>query len=262
MNRLMIFLSVFLLAACASGSEKQANSETALPPLSLEKIAEGVWVHKSYKFIKPWGPILSQGLVVERNGVVVLTDTAWTNADTEELLSLIDREIGIAVSAAVITHAHDDKIGGISVLHERGIVTMGHSLTQVDAAARGFEPPQRALFAGSDHDEITGLQAIDGGGEMRLKLLDVYYPGAGHTRDNIVVYDPVSKVLFGGCLIRPGLSKSLGNTADADLDHWWLAVKKVAAAFPDAEIVIPSHGPMGGRAILTNTIRLAKPSVP
>jgi metallo-beta-lactamase class B len=32
--------------------------------------------------------------------------------------------------------------------------------------------------------------------------LQAYYPGAGHTRDNIVVWVPQDKVLFGGCLIK------------------------------------------------------------
>lgn len=86
----------------------------------------------------------------------------------------------------------------------------------------------------------------------------VYHPGAGHTRDNIVVYFPPAKVLFGGCLIRPGDASSLGNTADGDVANWASAVRNVASAFPEAEIIIPSHGAMGGRELLDHTIALAE----
>ena len=102
--------------------------------------------------------------------------------------------------------------------------------------------------------EAGARQIVIGGGIH----YEVLYPGPGHTRDNIVVYYPDAKVLFGGCLIRPGGSDNLGNTADADVVHWAEAVRNVAAAFPDAEIVIPSHGPMGGRELLDHTIALAE----
>ena len=65
-------------------------------------------------------------------------------------------------------------------------------------------------------------------------------------------------MLFGGCLIRPGDATDMGNTADGDVDHWAQAVRNVAEAFPDAEIVIPSHGPKGGRDLLDHTIDLAE----
>ncbi|MHA7872001.1 MAG: MBL fold metallo-hydrolase, partial [Hyphococcus sp.] len=86
----------------------------------------------------------------------------------------------------------------------------------------------------------------------------VFHPGPGHTRDNIVVYYEPAKVLFGGCLIRPDGSTNLGNTADGDVGNWANAVRNVAKQFPDAEIVIPSHGPMGRRALLDHTIALAE----
>lgn len=96
------------------------------------------------------------------------------------------------------------------------------------------------------------------GSELYLKNLEFFYPGPGHTRDNIVVYYAPAKVLFGGCLIRPGGSDNLGNTADGDVAGWADAVRRVAAQFPEAEIVIPSHGPPGGRELLDHTIALAE----
>jgi len=85
------------------------------------------------------------------------------------------------------------------------------------------------------------------------------YPGGGHSHDNIVVYDRESQIIFGGCLIRPGNSDSLGYTGDADIEYWSQAAKNVANAFPEGSIVVPSHGEPGGREILINTIEITTP---
>ncbi|GJL91117.1 subclass B1 metallo-beta-lactamase [Hyphococcus sp.] len=245
------FLATTLLlsiAACSIFEKEQPTS--ALPAPSLEKIAGGVWIHKSYKDVPPWGPVLSQGLVVRTEGGVVLVDTAWTDEETETLLSLIERDLGETPDIAIITHAHEDKMGGMKALQEHGIGGRAHPLTNEDATARGLRKTMFSILDGRDREMLLGAQDEQG--------VTVFYPGPGHTRDNIVVYYAPAKVLFGGCLIRPGGTDNLGNTADADIGHWAKAVRNVAAAFPDAEIVIPSHGPMGGRELLDHTIALAE----
>lgn len=40
--------------------------------------------------------------------------------------------------------------------------------------------------------------------------------------------------------------------------HWPHAAEAVAARFPEAQIVVPSHGAPGGRALLTHTAALAR----
>jgi len=46
----------------------------------------------------------------------------------------------------------------------------------------------------------------------------IYYPGGGHTADNIVLWFPSKKILFGGCMLKDSNSKSLGNLSDAKLE--------------------------------------------
>lgn len=43
---------------------------------------------------------------------------------------------------------------------------------------------------------------------------------------------------------------------DAHVSHWPQAVRAVAERFPDAEIIVPSHGPAGGRSLFDDTIAL------
>ncbi|MBL4618783.1 MAG: subclass B1 metallo-beta-lactamase [Marinicaulis sp.] len=241
-------LACFTLSACGSNMPVKRNDiakNKTLPEPTLEKVTEGVWIHKSYEVIKPWGPILSQGLVIKTDTGLILVDTAWGDDDTEILLEMISKETGELPATTVVTHAHQDKMGGMDALHEAGIETSAHAFTNEDAPKRGLTPAKTIVLENSTQSTVT-----DG--------VTLLYPGAGHTRDNIVVYYAPAKILFGGCLIRPGDSNNLGNTADGDVANWAGAVRKVAAQFPDAEIIIPSHGAAGGRELLDHTIALAE----
>jgi len=237
---------VLLLVGCGNAVPAEAPSKAAaLPPVTVEPLTDGVWIHTSYRDIPPYGPIPTHGLVVDVDGTRVLIDTAWTAAQTEEILAWSSPPIAMAV----VTHAHADKMGGIPALHAAGVETHAHPLSNEDAPDRDLSPARHEL----EFEE--GLARLVEG------AIEVFYPGPGHTRDNVVVYLPASRVLFGGCLIRPGNADGLGNTADADLDHWDDAVRAVTALYPHARIVVPSHGAPGGRELLEHTIELASPAV-
>lgn len=234
----------------------RAENNAAIPAPSLEPIAENVWVHKSYKHIAPWGPILSQGMVVKTSAGVFLIDTAWHDADTEKLLDLIIEATGEKPGAAIITHAHDDKMGGVGALNAHGVKTVMHRWTHDDAPARNLETSALAASVTLFEDAAPGTVVPVADGELLIQ-----YPGAGHTRDNIVVYHRPTNVLFGGCLIRHAIANSLGNIADGKVRAWAGSARTVAGAFPDAAIVIPSHGPVGGPELLAHTIALAEKAV-
>jgi metallo-beta-lactamase class B len=259
-NLVLLLVAAIALPSCAAMPSNRLNiteEKTLLEP-SLEKIAEGVWIHKSYENFEPWGAILSQGLVLKTDAGVILVDTAWNDEDTERLLKLIELEIGASPSAAVVTHAHQDKMGGMNALHDAGIQTWAYELTNEDAPGRNLTPAQ-GWFGNTFAGEASDFQfdGVISGARIDSGLM-TFIPGPGHTRDNIVVYYAPAKIVFGGCLIRPGKSKNLGNTADADVANWADAVRSVAAEFPDAETIIPSHGPKGGRDLFDHTIALAE----
>lgn len=242
-------LLLLALASTGCASKVVANPQptsgdranTAVPPPSLEPIAENVWIHKSWEHVAPWGAVLSQGLVVRSGDEVLLVDTAWTEEQTATLLTLIEASLNDAVDAVIVTHAHRDKMGGMATVNERIGRSLALPMTNADAPGRGLLPARETV----GEDEAFGP-------------LELFYPGPGHTRDNVVVYHAASKVLFGGCLIRPGDATDLGNTADADVARWAESVEAVARRFPDARVVIPSHGAAGGRELLDHTIALAR----
>ncbi len=233
---------LLIVTGCAANrTVAPAGPVPSIPPPSLEALAENVWVHKSWAHVEPWGLVLSQGLVVKGPEGVTLVDTAWNDEDTERLLALVEQTLGAPVHTVIVTHAHGDKMGGLGAVHRRLDRTWALPLTNQDAAPRGLVPARHTF----GEDETIGS-------------VQVFHPGPGHTRDNVVVFHPASQTLFGGCLIRPGESNSLGNTADADVARWAETVAAVAARFPETRFVIPSHGPTGGRELLDHTIELAR----
>ena len=250
MRKMLLGAFAIVLTTASAFAEKEGD-------IVLEPIAKDVWIHKSWKTIKPWGPILSQGLVFTLRDEVWLIDTAWTDDQTRDLLDVVEAELGRSVTNAFVTHAHDDKMGGVAALHERNIATAAHPYTNEDAPKRGLTATHRDFMSPSPH---SGVVILDGKNELgALKnVASFMYPGPGHSRDNTVVYLFDTRILFAGCLIQRRGSTTLGNTADGDINHWAAAVRNVAEAYPNAEVIIPSHGPPGGRDLLEHTISLAQ----
>jgi len=54
--------------------------------VTFEELSPGVWSHLSTFEIEPWGEVPSYGLVVVRDRDALLIDTAWTDAQTEQIL--------------------------------------------------------------------------------------------------------------------------------------------------------------------------------
>ena len=236
--------------AVVDAEEAGAEEESRAPELKL--LVDGVWLHKSWKRIEPWGLILSHGLVVDTGGSLVLVDSAWTDAQTEILLDVIQSKFGRLPDQAILTHAHDDKMGGVGALNRAGVLTIAHAFSNADAPARGLTP---ATISIPSMVEFASLRV--GAGENAARPIEIFYPGPGHTRDNIVVHIANVGVLFGGCLIQPRGARSLGNAADGDIANWGHAVGRVKARFPQATIIVPSHGAPASAKLLDATIALA-----
>ena len=250
---------MILLALCAcaappgdrvtTGAPSGPMSVDAPPPVSLTALADGVWLHSAYETVEPWGPILTNGLVVEAEGGVWMIDTAWTDEQTEQVLALVETRLGRPVTHAVFTHAHDDKMGGVAALRAAGVETYALAESNALAPSRGLVPAEHVLMATRTGDVALSSETPGG--------IVVFYPGPAHTTDNVVVGVLSADVLFGGCMIRPGDARDLGNTANADVSAWAGSVRAAAARFPDATVVVPSHGAPGGRNLLESTARLA-----
>lgn len=235
---------VFLVLVFCPLSWSRAQGKIPLSTdVFIEKIADNVWRHVSSKNIPTFGLVPSNGIIARFGTDILLVDSAWDDAQTRLILDWIEKELQAKPAVAVMTHAHEDRMGGIHEIHRRGIRTISSRLTAALAKPHGFEVPQHTF------DDTLTLTL--GGREILVR-----YPGPGHTRDNIVVWLPDQKLLVGGCLVRSVQARSIGNTADADLAQWPATIATLLQEFPQAKIVVPGHDDPSGLEALTHTLEL------
>ena len=94
-----------------------------------------------------FGAVASNGLIVRDGGRVLVVDTAWTDDQTAQILNWIKQEINLPVALAVVTHAHQDKMGGMDALHAAGIATYANALSNQLARKRGWLRRNSLTFA-------------------------------------------------------------------------------------------------------------------
>lgn len=220
----------------------QSNVEIALgDDLQLIKVCENVYVHRSYKAY-PMGRFGSNGLVYVEDDKAIMIDTPVTDSLTALLINWFGSR-GITFTAAIPAHWHDDCLGGLKTVHAAGIYSYGLNATIELAKQNNYIPPQ----IGFNDSLIVKLYK---------KKIVCNYLGAGHTIDNIVIWIPDEKILFGGCTVKALSARGLGNTADADLAEWPRTILKIKETYPEANIIVPGHGTPGGFELLDYTHEL------
>jgi metallo-beta-lactamase class B len=195
--------------------------------INMSKLADQAYVHISYQTLEQ-KPFPSNGLLIETKYSVVLVDTPWDTAQTTQLLAWVKKEIGKPVTHCIVTHSHGDRVTGIPILKAVNSKILAYKKTAELIRPLGYPEPDVIL-----PDDTTFT--IDG------VAFQTFFPGEGHAPDNIVVWIPSKKILFGGCFVKSVQSFGLGNIADANLKQWPSSIKRVKQKFSSARYIIPGH---------------------
>lgn len=232
--RHIIFLYVFF------SSMAFANKE--VHKLQIIKLADNVYQHISYKKVGSYGMVGASGLVVIDGGNAHIIDTPWTVKDTKKLVTWIGSK-NLTLTSAVVTHFHKDASGGLSFLNSLKIKTYATPLTNKLLNSKQRDKSNHEI-KNSEYEFITDR-------------IEIFYPGAGHSQDNIVVWLPKEKILFGGCFVKSLESKGLGYTGHASVKDWPISIQNVINKYPNVERVVPGHGQIGDISLLRHTAQLA-----
>lgn len=241
---MMIIKQIFTIAIlCLLSIQAKAQYH-----IKTVKVDSNIYLYTSYGDVGEYKNIDANAVVVVSGNDALLFDTPWDKAQTEELIHWVKDSLRKNIIGCIITHAHVDRIGGIDVMHQNKIPTYAYHLSKQEAIRNKHTLPQHLFY-----DQDTTFRC----GDMDIIA---YYPGAGHTVDNIVLYLPSKQFLYGGCFIKSGYSKSIGNIADANVQAWPISLSNVEKHFQDNGInmVIPGHGSWESSDAFKTTRQLLK----
>jgi len=239
-----IYIIVFATFISISNYIK-ANNDTVFinKDIQLFQIADSIYVHISWTDSEKYGRFTSNGLVYIKNGNALLVDTPMDSNQTEILFNYLQDSLNLKLTHFIAGHYHADCIGGLQLLHNKGVVSYGNKMTQEICKKQNLPIPQIG-FTDSLKINFNSQEII------------CYYLGAGHTVDNIVVYFKHEKILFGGCLVKSTSSHGIGNTKDANMKAWPITIIKLKQKFTHTCYVIPGHGEIGNTEQYDHTLRL------
>lgn len=253
----MLVIAAFLLISCSRDLPPQPVKATLRRPdeaflkygedhtsyVELNKINSSVWTHTSYRDSK--GSLEpSNGLVVLTDEGLVLIDTPWTDNQMESLDKLCKESFNVGFKEAIITHAHEDRMGGGNYLKKHNIRINSLKRVSDNAARLGFVEPDNILEG--DHT-VVSVDDTD---------FELFFPGEGHTVDNTVVWIERYNLLFAGCMVIEQGVTSLGNIGEANLDEWPNALNTILERYEDIAVVVPGHGQWGDKSLVEYTLGL------
>ncbi len=210
--------------------------------VELIKLNDSTYIHRSY-FTINGNEIPSNGLIILSNSKALIIDTPWNDAQARNLMKKIKNELKAEANLLIITHAHNDRIGGIKAMKDRKVHAISSPLTAKLAAKQGFATPD------PDIKRDTSFK-------FGNRTIKVEFPGKGHTEDNIIVTLPLEKTIFGGCFIKSAQSTDLGNIEEAFPKEWIVAINKIIKKYKDFTLFIPGHGEHGGIELVNKTREL------
>jgi metallo-beta-lactamase class B len=264
----LIFLASCLAACSASTSEiitsqvlanpvAQEPSQPSTPPqkidldqdLSVRQIAARIFV---IQHAFPWP---ANSLLVEMaDGTLVLVDTPSTPKATQIAIQWFESRLGERRMIAINTGYRYDNLGGNAYLIEQGIPVYGSAHTVQLLAERG--EALRTLTLGSligqqnqrfyeaynsqEYPPPTRIFSPEIGLELEFggQVLLAHHPGPAYTPDNLVVYFPMHKLLFGGGVVQS--AERLESLNAADPAAWKDSLANLSQF--DYDILVPKYG--------------------
>ena len=212
--------------------------------LKISHLTGDFYIYTTYNTYEG-SQIPANGMYLLTNNGVLLFDTPWDTTQFQPLLDSIKLRHNKNVTMCIATHWHSDRTEGLEYYKNKGIKTYTTSLTD-------------ELIKKNNKKRAEYLIEKDTIFNVGQYTFETYYPGQGHTADNIVIWFDKEKILYGGCLIKGADAKNLGYLGDVNVTEYYSTLKKVQQKCPNPKFIIISHSESDNINSFKHSIKLAK----
>ncbi|ULQ50749.1 BlaB/IND/MUS family subclass B1 metallo-beta-lactamase [Flavihumibacter fluvii] len=212
--------------------------------LQITRLTGDFYIYTTYNLYQG-DRIPANGMYLVTSRGVVLFDSPWDTTQFQPLLDSIKLRHNQAVVLCIPTHFHDDRTAGLEFFRHQGIKTYSTVLT--DELSKKTNKKRAEFLITKDTVFSIGNYSFE-----------TYYPGQGHTADNIIIWFGKQKVLYGSCLIKSVDDNDLGYLGDANKAEYAATIRKVQAKCQQPEYVIVGHGDWTNVKSLDHTLIMAE----
>jgi metallo-beta-lactamase class B len=234
--------STFAILLFFAATKINAQSDTS--KLNITHLKDNFYIYTTYSTYEG-NQIPAHGMYLLTDSGAILFDTPWDSTQFQPLLDSIHLKHNKKVKICISTHWHSDRTEGLEYYKQKGIRTYTTVLTDKLSLANN---KKRAEF-------LMIKDTVFNTGQYEF---EVYYPGEGHTTDNIVIWFAKERILYGGCLIKGTEAENLGYLGDANVKQYKTTLKNVQKKCPDPEFIIVSHHDWHNKNSLRHSIKLAR----
>lgn len=241
-----------------------SQSDLSDKQISFTRLSEHCWAYTA-----EGDP--NSGVIIGEKYILV-SDTTATPLMAQDLIARIRQVSDKPIKYVLLTHYHAVRVLGASAYFAEGATEIIASKGTHDLIVeRGTQDMQSEmdrfprLFRGADSvpgltwpslvvgDGTPGRQggiSVDLGGVT----VDIWHPGAGHTRGDTIAWVAAEKVLFSGDLVE---FEAGVYTGDAHLEEWPATLEALRAL--GAEAIVPGRGEaMRGNANVNKALDYTK----
>ena len=241
-----------------------SQSDLSDKQISFTRLSEHCWAYTA-----EGDP--NSGVIIGDKYILV-SDTTATPLMAQDLIARIRQVSDKPIKYVLLTHYHAVRVLGASAYFAEGateiIASKGTHDLIVERGAQDMQSEMDRfprLFRGADSvpgltwpslvvgDGTPGRQggiSVDLGGVT----VDIWHPGAGHTRGDTIAWVAAEKVLFSGDLVE---FEAGVYTGDAHLEEWPATLEALRAL--GAEAIVPGRGEaMRGNANVNKALDYTK----
>jgi metallo-beta-lactamase class B len=237
-------MRIILLTISLTFSLANIFGQTEKAKLKISHLTGDFYIYTTYSSYEG-NQVPANGMFLVTNSGVVLFDTPWDSTQFQPLLDSIKIKHHKKVVLCIAGHWHSDRTAGLEYYKQQGIKTYTTVLTD-------------ELSKKNDKKRAEFLIAKDTVFKVGQYSFETYYPGQGHTLDNIVIWFKNEKILYAGCLIKGVDDETLGFLGDANVMEYASTLKNVQQKCPEPKYIIISHSNWNNLNSLKHSISMAK----